>query len=83
MSRPDMAMFKKNCGVVLISKSQPSSPLPDEESSPSPSPTLKALTTENKAKLGVSPLGQLIAGIEKVEGDLYVRQSGKAFSYMD
>ena len=62
-SRPDLVMYKKNCGYIVMETGE-------EPTATTTTTCLSDGITENKNTLQVDAVGQLLAGMEKVAGDL-------------
>jgi hypothetical protein len=74
-SRPDLAIYQEDCAYVVI-KAAPASDETSEESTDDETTTTNTLiggVTENKIKVSGN-VGQLLAGMDKVAGDLAYQQ---------
>ena len=70
-SRPDLVMYKENCGYI-VTETSASEELIDETTATTAA--LHGGVTENKNKMNCDVEGQLLAGMEKVAGDLAYQQ---------
>ena len=75
-SRPDLAMYKENCGFIVM-ESSACEELTDETTTATTA-ALHGGMTENKNKINSDVEGQLLAGMEKVAGDLAYQQLKQA-----
>ena len=71
-SRPDLAMYKENCGYIVMETSA-CEELTDETTTATTA-ALHGDITENKNKINSDVEGQLLAGMEKVAGDLALQE---------
>ena len=83
-SRPDLAMYKENCGYIVMETSA-CEELTDETTTATTA-ALHGGITENKNKINCDVVGQLLAGMEKVAGDLALQELSsrkeKVFQYI-
>ena len=76
-SRPDLTMYKNNCGYVVIdtgASEESETPTAASEESETPTASISGGITENKLNKKGDVVGQLLAGMEKVAGDLAYEQ---------
>ena len=71
-SRSDLAMYKENCGYIVMETSA-CEELTDETTTATTA-ALHGDITENKNKINSDVEGQLLAGMEKVAGDLALQE---------